>query len=110
MDSVGYGGFLKLARRYWRTGAAEVLRSLSKSQFVKALQRLVPEIQSSDLVVAPAGVRAQALRPDGTLVDDFLIEHRGNITSVANAPSPAATASLAIGQEIVQRILVQKPS
>ena len=110
VDSVGYGGFQRLAKRYWRMGGSEVWRSMNKSAFVKALQRLVPEIQAKDLIAAPAGVRAQALLPDGSLVDDFLIEGDGKIISVANAPSPAATSSLEIGREIVERMRDQQTS
>ena len=82
----------------------EVTRSLSKRAFTRALQSLVPEIEERDLVRAPAGVRAQALARDGTLVDDFAIVRRDNALHVLNAPSPAATASLAIAEEIVDRL------
>jgi len=95
-------GFRTLARRYWRTGIGEMWRSASKAAFVKALQRLVPEVQARDLQRAPAGVRAQAIRPDGGLVDDFDIVDRGRVVHVLNAPSPAATASLPIGRTIVE--------
>ena len=79
-------------------------RSVSKRAFVKALQRLVPEINASDLHMAPAGVRAQALQRDGQLADDFVIEQSDRVINVLNAPSPAATASLTIGKEIVNRL------
>jgi L-2-hydroxyglutarate oxidase len=85
-------------------GLGELWRSISKPAFVKALKRLVPEIQVSDLHSAPAGVRAQALTPDGSLVDDFSIVENERIVNVLNAPSPAATASLNIGRLIVDRL------
>src|SRR5690606_19020127 len=94
----------KMALKYWKTGLGEMWRSWSKSAFVTALQRLVPEIRSEHLVAAPAGVRAQALGADGTLLDDFVIQRQGRIIHVGNAPSPAATASLNIGKLIVQKI------
>ncbi len=97
-------GFLRLAGKYWRTGASEVYRSLSKAAFVTALQRLVPDITAADLTPAPAGIRAQAVTADGKLVDDFLIVHQERMTHVLNAPSPAATASLEIGNAIVQSL------
>lgn len=98
-------GSLALARRYWRTGAAEIARSFSRRALVKALQRLVPDIRSADLHPAPAGVRAQALRSDGTLLDDFAFGETARVVSVLNAPSPAATASLEIGRVIAARLL-----
>ena len=97
-------GLWKLARKYWRTGAGEVWRSLSKEAFVRALQRLVPEIRSQDLEACPAGVRAQAMDADGQLLDDFAITQARNSMHVLNAPSPAATASLEIANQIVQMI------
>ena len=100
-ESVTYPGFLRLALRYWKTGAGEIWRSLSKAAFVRALQKLVPEIQSEHLVPAPAGVRAQALAPEGKLVDDFLVLRKDRVLNVCNAPSPAATACLNIGKHIV---------
>ncbi len=110
-ESLTYPGFLRMARKHWLAGAGEMWRSFSKQAFVKALQRLLPEIQSHHLVPAPAGVRAQAVTPDGNMVDDFLLSKTGNILNVGNAPSPAATASLAIGQAIVHQIDSQhKPS
>ena len=97
-------GLWKLARKYWRTGAGEVWRSVNKAAFVRALQRLVPDISSEDLVASPAGVRAQAMDPQGDLADDFLITESRNSLHVLNAPSPAATASLEIAGHIVQMI------
>ncbi|HEX6985649.1 MAG TPA: L-2-hydroxyglutarate oxidase, partial [Planctomycetaceae bacterium] len=82
----------------------EMWRSLSKPAFVRALRRLVPELRGDDLDPAPAGVRAQALSPDGTLVDDFVIEESGRVVNVLNAPSPAATSSLNIGGLIADRL------
>lgn len=103
-EALTYRGFHKMAAKHWRTGFAEMWRSFSKRAFVKTLQRLIPEIRSDDLEPAPAGVRAQALSPDGTLVDDFAIQEHGRVVNVCNAPSPAATSSLQIGLSIVERI------
>ncbi|HEY2839409.1 MAG TPA: L-2-hydroxyglutarate oxidase [Pirellulales bacterium] len=103
-ESLTYPGFLRLAAKYWRTGMGEMWRSLSKRAFVKALQRLVPEIRVEHLVTAPAGVRAQALQRDGSMVDDFLIQSSGRVINVNNAPSPAATASLNVGRLIVEQL------
>jgi L-2-hydroxyglutarate oxidase len=101
-DVLRFGGFWRLARRHLGTGAAELIRSLSRKRFAAGLARLVPELTEADLVPSPAGVRAQALRPDGTLVDDFLIQrHRRNV-HVLNAPSPAATSALEIGRQIAE--------
>lgn len=106
-ESLTYTGFLRLAARYWRTGAGEMWRSLSKRAFVRALQRLVPEIRAEHLVAAPAGVRAQAVRPDGAMVDDFLIQPGPGAVHVLNAPSPAATAALNVGRLIVDELVKQ---
>lgn len=95
-----FGGFWRMAARYWRTGFGEVYRSLSKAAFVHALQRLVPSIRTEDLEPAGSGVRAQALEPTGLLVDDFRIVQAERMVHVLNAPSPAATASLSIGRTI----------
>lgn len=103
-ESLTYPGFLRLAAKYWKMGAGEMWRSVSKRAFVRALARLVPEIKAEHLVAAPAGVRAQALMRDGSLVDDFLIESHGNVVNVLNAPSPAATSALTIGDSIVERL------
>ncbi len=97
-------GWWKLAKNYWRTGIGEYYRSLSKKAFVKALQQLVPEIEVADLVPSPAGVRAQAVSRDGALLDDFVWSESNRVVNVLNAPSPAATASLAIGNQIVDRL------
>ena len=100
-DILSYSGFIKLALKHWRAGAGEMWRSFSKVAFVNALQRLIPEITQEDLVKAPAGIRAQAVLPNGMLVDDFSIQENKNIINVVNAPSPAATSSLNIGKHIV---------
>ncbi len=97
-------GFRALALRYWRYGAAEMARSVSLRRFTKVLQRLVPEVQAHDLEPAGAGVRAQAVAPDGTLVDDFAFRQVGRALHVLNAPSPAATAALEIGTAIARRL------
>jgi L-2-hydroxyglutarate oxidase len=95
-----YGGFWRMAGRYWRTGLGEMVRSYSKRAFHKALQRLLPELRLEDLRPAGAGVRAQALEPGGSLVDDFRIVQHERMIHVLNAPSPAATASISIGGTI----------
>ncbi|HRE99193.1 MAG TPA: L-2-hydroxyglutarate oxidase [Pirellulaceae bacterium] len=109
-ESIGYSGFRRLIARHWRKGFGELWRSISKRAFVRALQRLLPEIRAEDLSVAPAGVRAQAVLPDGGLVDDFLFVERPGMLTVNNAPSPAATASLAIAGEIVARLARTGPA
>ena len=101
-DTLGYPGFWRLAARHWRMGSGEVWRSLSKNAFTRALQRLVPDIRPSHLRRAEAGVRAQALSPDGALLDDFLIHTAGRVVHVLNAPSPAATSSLSIGRTVAE--------
>jgi L-2-hydroxyglutarate oxidase len=103
-ETLAFRGFQKMAVKYWRTGLGEMWRSFSKKAFVRALQRLVPEIQMEHLTPAPSGVRAQAVLPDGTMVDDFLISESERVINVCNAPSPAATASLNIGKLIVERL------
>jgi L-2-hydroxyglutarate oxidase len=102
--TLTYPGFLKLAARYWRAGLGEMWRSFSKAAFVRALQRLVPDIRAEHLESAPAGVRAQAVARDGGMIDDFLLEETDRVVNVCNAPSPAATASLNIGKLIVDRL------
>ena len=103
-ESLTYPGFLRLARKYWRVGLEEMWRSISKRAFVRALQRLVPEITARDLEPAPAGIRAQALSRQGSLVYDFEIREAARVLNVCNAPSPAATACLNIGRLIVDRL------
>jgi L-2-hydroxyglutarate oxidase LhgO len=101
--TLTYPGFLRLARRYLRTGLAEMWRDWSKRAFVAQLRRYVPELRADQLVAGPSGVRAQALARDGTLVVDFDLAGSGRVLHVRNAPSPAATASLAIGRELAAR-------
>jgi L-2-hydroxyglutarate oxidase len=102
--TLTYRGFARMALKHWRMGVGEVWRSLNKAAFVRALQRLVPEIRAEDLESAPAGIRAQAVAPDGGLVDDFLIVEGDRVVNICNAPSPAATASLHIGKTVVDRL------
>jgi L-2-hydroxyglutarate oxidase len=99
-ETARFGGFWRMARRYWKTGMGEVHRSFSKRAFLKALQRLLPELTLADLQPGGAGVRAQAVEPSGALVDDFRIVPAPRMVHVLNAPSPAATASIAIGEYI----------
>jgi L-2-hydroxyglutarate oxidase len=102
-DMLAYGtysGFYRMAFKFWKTGIGEMYRSLSKAAFVKALQVLLPDLISEDLRRGGAGVRAQALEPDGKLTDDFRIVEAPGMVHVLNAPSPAATASLSIGKTI----------
>jgi L-2-hydroxyglutarate oxidase len=103
-ETLTYKGFRTLAIKYWQTGLGEMHRSLRKPAFVKALQKLIPTIAASDLKPGRAGVRAQAVTPDGNLVDDFLIQKEDRTIHVLNAPSPAATASLAIAEHIVDQM------
>ncbi|MEC8421181.1 MAG: L-2-hydroxyglutarate oxidase [Verrucomicrobiota bacterium] len=104
LESITYPGFQKMAIKHWKMGWGEMWRSYNKSAFVKALKRLIPEIEASHLVSAPAGIRAQAVSQEGGLVDDFLIEENARIINVCNAPSPAATASLNIGSTIMAQL------
>ena len=104
LDTITYPGFWKLAAKYTDEGLQEMIRSWSKAVFVRSLQQLIPEIQAEDVVPTEAGVRAQALKNDGKLVDDFLIINHPKALHVCNAPSPAATASLEIGKQIVAQI------
>ena len=99
-EILQYRGFLKLSTKHWRKGLSEIRQSLSKKYYLKKLQRLIPDIRLHHLLEAPAGVRAQALRRDGSLVEDFLIEKTGRVVNVYNAASPAATACLNIGNVI----------
>jgi (S)-2-hydroxyglutarate dehydrogenase len=105
MDSITWPGFRKVAMKYWKTGLGEYHRSFSKSAFTKALQRLIPEIQEEDLVPGGAGVRAQACDRTGGLIDDFMILEDQHTINVCNAPSPAATSSLAIGKTVSELAL-----
>jgi (S)-2-hydroxyglutarate dehydrogenase len=105
-ETLTFGGFWKLALKHFDEGGKEIARSLLKSLFVKSLQELIPAVKDEDLVVCKAGVRAQALLPDGQLVDDFQILKDSRSLHVLNAPSPAATASLEIGKYIVDQLEV----
>jgi L-2-hydroxyglutarate oxidase LhgO len=100
-EALAYPGFQKLARKYWQMGMQEMVRDFSKEAFLKSLQVYIPELTMADLLPGPSGVRAQALGPDGALVDDFVFNTQGDrIVHVRNAPSPGATSSLAIGRMI----------
>ena len=99
-ESLAWPGFQKMAMKYWKTGFGEMYRSFSKVAFTKALQKLIPEIKESDLTTGGAGVRAQACDRNGGLIDDFLILETDNTINVLNAPSPAATSSLSIGETV----------
>ncbi|MEU3534625.1 L-2-hydroxyglutarate oxidase [Streptomyces murinus] len=103
--TLAWPGSWAMARRHWRYGTGELHRSLSKGAFLEAVRRLLPAARAEDLVPAPAGVRAQAVLRDGSLVDDFLIKEGPRAVHVLNAPSPAATASLPIGREVARRAL-----
>jgi L-2-hydroxyglutarate oxidase LhgO len=100
-----YRGFQKLAFKYLRTGLGEMWRDFSKSAFLKDMQRYVPEVRGDQIVFGPSGVRAQSLRRDGSMVDDFSLGESEHVIHVRNAPSPAATASLAIGRELSERAI-----
>ena len=104
-ETLRLRGFRALARKHWRMGARELRGSLSKTAFAAEARRYVPDVSADDLVPAPAGVRAQALDPDGSLVDDFRISRLGRVTAVRNAPSPGATSSLAIAEHIADQVL-----
>ena len=105
LETLRFSGFRKIAARYWREGLAEMYRSASKRAFVRTLQRLIPEIQSNDLEDGGAGVRAQACDRAGNLIDDFLFLETPTVINVCNAPSPAATAALAVGETIAQKAI-----
>jgi L-2-hydroxyglutarate oxidase len=104
-ETLAWPGFQKVAKKYWKTGMGEMYRSFSKAAFTKALQKLIPEIQASDLQTGGAGVRAQACDREGGLLDDFHILENDRFVNVCNAPSPAATSSLAIGDEVTAHVL-----
>ncbi|MBI5807385.1 MAG: L-2-hydroxyglutarate oxidase [Ignavibacteriales bacterium] len=106
-ETFSWKGFHKIMMKHWKTGLGEFYRSYNKNAFVKALQKLIPEIQKDDLIVGGAGVRAQACLDDGTLLDDFLFMESKGVIHVCNAPSPAATASLSIGETISEKLFVQ---
>ena len=103
-DALSFKGTWRLGRRHWRYGLGEMRRSLSKRRFTASLARMIPEVTAADLVKCEAGVRAQAISPDGSLVDDFLIHEEANQVHVLNAPSPAATSSLEIAKHICSRL------
>ena len=104
-EAIGNPGFRKLARRFWRTGAAEMWRDWSKAAFVKEMQRFIPDLRGDQVTFGPSGVRAQALGRDGTLVDDFDLAGGDRVLHVRNAPSPAATSSLAIGARLATEVI-----
>lgn len=104
LGTLLYPGFMRVASKYWKTGMGEMYRSFSKSAFTKALQELIPEIQKEDLIRGGAGVRAQACDRKGGLIDDFLVVEHDKFINVGNAPSPAATSSLAIGERVAQLV------
>lgn len=94
----------RLFARWWRVGASEIMRSSSRRLFARSVRQQMPSVRAADLVPAPAGVRAQAVDADGSLVDDFRVSVRGHVVWVRNAPSPAATSSMAIAEELLQRL------
>ncbi len=104
VEALAYPGFRRLATKYWRVGLAEMWRDVSKAAFLKSLREFIPELTEADLLPGPSGVRAQALAEDGALVDDFVVEASGGVLHVRNAPSPAATSSLAIGNMIADAL------
>jgi hypothetical protein len=103
--TLAFPGFRRLARRYWRTGLAEMRRDWSKTAFVQACRRLVPELEPDDVEWGPSGIRAQTVLASGDLADDFSVQASERILHVRNAPSPAATASLAIGRVLAERAI-----
>lgn len=105
MRMVRFGGFRRLIMNHWKMGAGEMYRSLSKAAFTRALQRLVPAVTEDDLLPGGSGVRAQVVRPDGSLEEDFAFHESPFVTHVLNAPSPAATSCLAIGREITNQVV-----
>ncbi|MEZ4991760.1 MAG: L-2-hydroxyglutarate oxidase [Saprospiraceae bacterium] len=105
LETLRYSGFREIAKKYWRDGLGEFYRSYSKKAFVKALQHLIPEVTGDDLIRGRAGVRAMACDPAGNLIDDYVVKESNNIINLCNAPSPAATASLSIGQMLAERAI-----
>jgi L-2-hydroxyglutarate oxidase LhgO len=103
-DTIGWSGMRRVAVKHWRVGTAEIARSASSRVFLRAIRRYVPELRSADVRRAPAGVRAQAVSASGALVDDFVLDHGRNVVWVRNAPSPAATSSMAIAEELVEQL------
>jgi (S)-2-hydroxyglutarate dehydrogenase len=112
LQTITYPGMLKVAKKHWKYGFGEMHRSLSRAAMVKQIQRMLPDVRAEDLHRAGAGVRAQAVKADGTLVDDFLFVEQGtgagSVLHVLNAPSPAATAALPIGREILEKLTGEK--
>ena len=103
-ETLTWPGTRRMMRRHWKAGAGELYRSTRKRAFISELQRYVPELEVADAVPAPAGVRAQAVDRDGSLVDDFRLGVSDRVVWVRNAPSPAATSSLAIAEELLSRL------
>jgi (S)-2-hydroxyglutarate dehydrogenase len=103
-ETLRSAGFRRLARRHWRTGFGELARDLSTRRFVAAARKLLPELEVGDVLPGPAGIRAQALAPDGTLLDDFVFHEADGVVHVRNAPSPGATSALAIAEVVVDRV------
>jgi (S)-2-hydroxyglutarate dehydrogenase len=112
LATITYPGMIKVAKQHWKYGFGEMHRSLSRAAMVKQIQRMLPDVRAEDLHRAGAGVRAQAVKADGTLVDDFLFVEQGSgagsVLHVLNAPSPAATAALPIGREILEKLTGEK--
>jgi L-2-hydroxyglutarate oxidase len=106
LDSIFWKGFLQIAKKYWKMGFMEFYRSFSKPAFLKSLQRLIPSIEYGDIIPGGSGIRAQACDSEGNLIDDFLFVESEKVLHVCNAPSPAATACLAIGETIAEKISV----
>jgi L-2-hydroxyglutarate oxidase LhgO len=109
-DIVTWPGFRQIAKQHWRMGMNEYAGSFSRRIFMNRARKYLPAIGNDDVVPAPAGVRAQAVDRDGTLVDDFRINHLGAVTAVRNAPSPAATSSLAIAEYVGEQVLAHSRS
>ena len=107
-EIVTWPGFWRMARKYWRSGCSEIVGSISKELFVRRARAYVPDVTARDVVPAPAGVRAQAISRAGALVDDFVLTRRGPIVAVRNAPSPAATSSLAIAEHICEDVTADR--
>ncbi len=104
LEAVRFPGFRKMARTHWRKGVVEVRRTISKRAYVRALRTIVPAVSANDLIPCRSGIRAQAIRDDGSMVDDFVFVDQPNMLHVCNAPSPAATACLAIGEAVADRV------
>ena len=104
IESIFYSGFIKIAFRFWKDGLKEIYRSINKKAYLKSMQKLIPTISIDDIEKGGSGVRAQAIKRNGDMVDDFLITKNGKVINVCNAPSPAATACFAIGEEITNLI------